>query len=115
MIRIVALAALLLAPWPALAQSPSPVPSHPSGILMPKNNAARPGAASVLPNAGAETARVNVNTATAAQLDAIPQIGPARAKAIIAHRPYSRPSDLVRKKVLPRATYEKIRDRLATR
>jgi competence protein ComEA len=50
--------------------------------------AARPAAAAPAHTAApaAQAARVNVNTATAAQLDGLPQIGAARAQAIITER-----------------------------
>lgn len=41
-----------------------------------------------------QTAPVNLNTATAAELEALPGIGPAKAQAIIAHRPYNTVEDL---------------------
>jgi|ThiBio_1000_plan_1041568.scaffolds.fasta_scaffold24427_2 DNA uptake protein ComE-like DNA-binding protein len=44
---------------------------------------------------------VNLNTAPAADLDKLPQIGEARAKAIIAKRPYKNWDDFVAKKVVP--------------
>lgn len=37
---------------------------------------------------------IDLNTAPARRLDDLPQVGPARAEAIIAHRPWSSPSDL---------------------
>lgn len=74
---------------------------------------ARPGArAGATP--AAPMAPVNVNTATAAQLDAIPQIGPKRAQAIIAHRPYTVPSDMVTKKALSQGIFEKIKANVTT-
>jgi competence protein ComEA len=44
---------------------------------------------------------VNINTATAAELDALPQIGEARTKAIIAGRPYKSVDELATKAKLP--------------
>ncbi len=71
--------------------------------------AARPGTTAAAPGAP-----VNVNTASAAQLDAIPQIGPKRAQAIIAHRPYTVPSDMVTKKALSQGIFDKIKARVTT-
>ena len=74
---------------------------------------ARPGArAGTAP--AAPMAPVNINTATAAQLDAIPQIGPKRAQAIIAHRPYTVPSDMVTKKALSQGIFDKIKANVTT-
>ena len=74
---------------------------------------ARPGARAGA-TAAAPMAPVNINTATAAQLDAIPQIGPKRAQAIIAHRPYTVPSDMVTKKALSQGIFEKIKANVTT-
>jgi competence protein ComEA len=55
---------------------------------------------------------IDINTASEAELDAVPQIGPARAKAIIAGRPYKAKDELVSKKIVSQSVYEKIRDKI---
>jgi competence protein ComEA len=55
---------------------------------------------------------VNVNTATAAELDALPGIGKARAAAIIKNRPYKSVDEVDTKKVIPHAVFEKIKGSL---
>ena len=63
-------------------------------------------------NAGGSTSGspVNLNTASAAELDALPGVGPVTAAKIIAGRPYASLDDLTNRKVLGAATLAKIQD-----
>jgi competence protein ComEA len=58
----------------------------------------------------AKTELIDINTATEAELKAIPGIGDAYSKKIVAGRPYDKKDQLLSKKIIPKATYDKIKD-----
>jgi competence protein ComEA len=66
---------------------------------------------------GAETAgaRININTASAADLAKLPGIGAAKAQAIVAFRskePFGKPDDLRKVKGIGDKLYESIKDQV---
>lgn len=63
--------------------------------------------------AGGVTGKVNINTASASELDRLWGIGAARAAAIIENRPYSSVEELLTKKVIPSNVYEAIKDKVS--
>ena len=71
---------------------------------MPRSTAAMP-----------NTDLVDINTATATQLKALPGVNESDSAKIIQSRPYSDKSQLVSKKVLSEATYDKIKDHIVAR
>lgn len=98
--------ALGLAPslaWSQAAQSPAPAPATKTAP------AAKPAA----PAAKAEP--LDINSASPAELDALPGIGEARSAAIIKGRPYKGKDELVQKGIIPKNVYAKIKDKIVAR
>ena len=86
----------------------TPAPPSPTPIAGPPKQ----GGSAVQSRSGL----VNINTATAAELDTLPGIGPKYAERIIAYReaqgPFSSPDEIVRVTGIGPATYQSIKDRI---
>ena len=106
MVKLVAALALsMLVAAPAIAQTPAPKAPAATAAPAPKMapaTAAKPKAAAL----------VDINSATKAELDALPQIGPARSEAIIKNRPYRGKNELIDKKIIPQNAYDAIKDKI---
>ena len=95
----------LLAATPSIAQTTQPVGT---GKMAPGAKMAP--AEKMAPAPKAEL--IDINSATAAELDALPGIGKAYSEKIIAGRPYKGKDELVQKKIVPQKTYDGIKDKI---
>ncbi len=55
---------------------------------------------------------IDINTASTEELQTLKGIGDAYAKKIVENRPYTGKDELVSKKVIPQATYNKIKSQI---
>ena len=65
------------------------------------------------PNSGDVSGLVSVNSGSQAELEELPGIGPVTAQKIIDMRPYGSTEELLDKKAVGKATWEKIKDQIS--
>jgi DNA uptake protein ComE-like DNA-binding protein len=101
--RTIALAAVLggLLLQPVLAQTTQVSPTAPATSIPTRPHDQSPA-----------FGVVDINRASAKELDKLPGIGPARADAIIKHRPYRGKDDLLARHIIPAGVYNGIKDRI---
>ncbi|MDX2184257.1 MAG: helix-hairpin-helix domain-containing protein [Gemmatimonadaceae bacterium] len=86
----------------------------PASVATP--SAAAPLAATAIKSPGELDAdMIDLNSASASTLRALPGIGEAYAEKIIKGRPYDRKDELVRRGILPKAVYKKMQNRVVAR
>jgi competence protein ComEA len=80
-----------------------------------KSDAAKPAATkgdTKKSEAAPKGALMDINSASEKELDTLPGIGEARAKAIVKNRPYKGKDELVQKKIIPQSVYDGIKDQI---
>lgn len=92
-----ALAGLLLSSGLVLAQGTATKPADPKAQAAQRAPAAE---------------KLDINSASLEQLEALKGIGPVRAAAIVKGRPYKGKDDLVRRKIVPQSVYDEISDQI---
>ena len=87
--------------------------AKPASAAKPAASATKPAASATKPAATAE--KLDINTATLAQLKALPGIGDVYSQKIAGGRPYANKTQLVSKGIVPQKTYDGIKDTIIAR
>lgn len=111
----IGLAALALAAGPALAQTATQptTPAKPAAPVTTPAAPTAPAAKPVAPTTQAQAKKVNINTASASELEQLKGIGEARSKKIVEERAkakFKNFDDLVKRSVLPSNVEADIKD-----
>ena len=94
------------------AKSPAPAATAAKEVTKPVKEA-KPAAKSA--STAVPGAKVNINTADKAALEALPEIGPVKAQAIIDGRPYKTIEDIMKVSGIKEKTFEKIKGMITVR
>jgi len=100
----------LLTASPSMAQSTQPAAKSEKMAPAPKADSKMAPASKMAPSAKSDL--LDINSASAEELDALPGIGKAYSAAIIKGRPYKGKDELVQKNIVPQKTYDGIKDKI---
>ncbi len=91
---------------PLLALALAAAPQTPAGGSKPAKSTA------TAKTASDSSALVDINSATKEELEALPGIGKVYSQKIIDGRPYANKRQLLTRKIVPQATYDKMSDKV---
>jgi competence protein ComEA len=103
----------LLTASPSTAQTSQPAAKTDKMAPAPKADSKMAPATSKM--APAKSELLDINSASAEELDALPGVGKAYSAAIIKGRPYKGKDELVQKHIVPQKTYDGMKDKIVAK